>query len=394
MKLFRLVIPILAGLLMAITTLVAFARATPAPANPPPPNASETDLLPSGDAENIHADATGKLWITEIASSTVREFDPATRAYTLYTGLARPRDAQLGPDGKLWWLENEPTAGWKAVARMDLSSRLVTTWPVTASSPVALAFDNSNRAWFVDQLAPGAYRFDPNGNQYCDYALPGGGQGGPFIAAHNGALWLSDQLSTTLGRITPTAGLDAAYTYWPLSFGGGFPEPHGVTFAPNGGVWWADGGLHKIGFLQSNTNRMTLFGPPGLLAPQQVDYQYGKVWFTDPFTNSLGFIDPETAVGIGPQLVTPTMTTLSPDCATVGSGTYTAGMSTGVASFSPFGLTSSVDPEGTLYQVPGSGEPFGLTLVGFDLWTTDIAGDNLMHIDTAAAHLYLPLMKR
>lgn len=51
MKIFRLVIPILAGLLMAFSTLVAFARATPAPAAPPPPNASETDLLPSGDKD-------------------------------------------------------------------------------------------------------------------------------------------------------------------------------------------------------------------------------------------------------------------------------------------------------------------------------------------------------
>src|SRR5437879_3959184 len=108
MKLFRLIVPSLAGLGLAFSTVAAFARSTPAPASPPP-QASETNLLPGGFAEDMHADASGRLWISEIDSHTVREFDPATRAYTLYTGLTGgARDAQLGPDGKVWWLLENP----------------------------------------------------------------------------------------------------------------------------------------------------------------------------------------------------------------------------------------------------------------------------------------------
>jgi streptogramin lyase len=387
MKLFRLLVPSLAGLLLAISTLVAFARATPI--GSPPLTASETNLLPDGYAQDAHTDASGRLWITEISSKTVREFDPATRAYTLYTGLTGgAQDAQLGPDGNVWWLLEDP----QAVARMDIGTRLVTTWPVTTNFGVALTFDTHNRLWFVDGILSGAYRFDPSTHQFCDYALPAGG-GGPFIAAHNGAIWLSDIVSSTLGRITPTAGLNAAYTYWPLSFGGGFPEPWGATFAPNGDVWWADRGLGKVGRLEPGANRLTLFGPAGLLAPVQVAYQGGKVWFTDPFSASLGYIDPATAVGTGQHVATPTTVTLVPDCATVGSGTFTASMSTGLSVFSPVVLTTTVSSEGTLYQAPAGGEPFGLTTDSFNVWTTDVGRDTLIRIDTAL-RLYLPLIRR
>src|SRR5207248_3311604 len=157
---------------------------------------------------------------------------------------------------------------------------------------------------------------DPSNNQYCDFALPGGG-GGPFIVAHNGALWLSDIVSSTLGRLTPTTN---AYTYWPLNFGGGFPTPTGATFTPNGDLWWADSGLQKIGRLEPSANRLTLFGPPGTYRPLRVAYQGGKVWFSDPFTSTLGFVDPARASGVGQHVATPVSSHLTPECADVGNG--------------------------------------------------------------------------
>ena len=387
MKIFRLVVPVLAGLVLAGGTLVAFARGQAAPALPPatPPHASETQLLPSGFAEAVHTDAAGHVWVTEVSSNSVRELNPGTRAYTLYTGLAGPHDAQIGPDGQLWWLQSAP----QAVARMDLGTRLVTTWPVTTNFAVALAFDPSGRPWFVDGILSGVYRLDPNTNTYCDFTLPGGG-GGPFIVAHDGALWLSDIVSSTLGRITPTTN---AYTYWPLNFGGGFPEPFGATFAPNGDVWWADRGLGKLGRLEPGTGHLHLYGPDGLVTPQQVAYEGGKVWFTDPVTGVLGYVDPALAVGLGPYVVTPTTTILTSDCGSVTPGAFTAGIQTGVASFSPLVFTGTADAEGTLFYAPASGEPYALATLAGDLWVTDVGRDTLMHLETAL-HLYLPLVKR
>ena len=146
MKLFRLVIPILAGLAMALGAVAAYARGQVAPAAPPAPLAFETDLSPVGPpnfesgAENMHADAYGRLWISQDSdnNSNVRVFDPATHAYTLYTGLESPNDAQLGPDGNAWlFMDAGP---W--LARMELASGTVTTWSAPGLTQ-GLAFDGN-----------------------------------------------------------------------------------------------------------------------------------------------------------------------------------------------------------------------------------------------------------
>ena len=386
MKLLRLIVPTLAGLLMVFGVVAAFAGSQPSPASPPPPRASETNLLPSGFAQNIHADAAGKLWITEIDSGTVRHYDPATRAFTLYTGLTNTLDAQLGPDGKLWWIAQSTPA----LARMDLGSRLVTTWPLSTTFAQALTFDGNHRAWIADFISIGLYRLDPGGKEFCDVDLPDNGAS-QTIAEHNGALWVGDVHNGRIGRITPATN---DFTYWSLAFAGGNPDPTSITFAPNGDVWWADAGLGKIGRLEPGANRLTLFGPPGLLEPQQVAYQGGKVWFTDPFTASLGFVDPAVATGSPPVVVIPVSTTLAPDCVPTAPGpSFTAGVSASVASFSPLVFTTTVDNEGTLYASPAGGEPWGLTATSFDVWATDVGRDKLMRIDTAL-HLYLPALMK
>ena len=386
MKLLRLVVPILAGLVLAGGTLVAFARSAPAPASPPGPRASETDLLPAGSAEDIHIDSTGKVWVTENDAGAARQLDPATGAYTLYTGLTGARDAQIGPDGNLWWTTDEAAT----VGRMSLARRTVTTWTIALPfGALNLAFDAGQRVWLLGGGSPGVYQFDPNSGVLCSFALPGAG-GGLFIAAHNGALWFADDVNVGVGRITPTTN---AYTFWPLNFGLS-TNLEGLTFAPNGDVWLADHDTPAIVRLQPDANRATAFGLPGLDSPVQLAYHAGQIWFAQEVTDTIGFIDPAAAGGDTPQVVTPTTSTLAPICLG-GSGalTTTAGISSGVASFSPLALTSTVHTGGTLYRLPAGSLTYGLAFNNFDLWLPDNGRDKLVRLDTAL-RLYLPLVHR
>ena len=391
MKILRLIVPTLAGLALAVSAVAVFAGSSAAPASPPPLDAQETNLLPAGNANKIHLDGAGKLWITEVDSGTVRRFDPGTGAYTLYTdGTGHVQDAQVGPDGNLWWIKSTP----QSLARMDIASRLVTTWPISTTAAVALTFDSSQRVWLVDAVLTGVYRFNPTSHEFCEVTLPDNGAG-PGVAEHDGAIWVGDTINNRLGEINPATNV---FTYWPLAFGGGSSEPVGLTFAANGDVWWADQGLAMIGRLEPGANNLTLYGPPGLDSPQQVAYHAGKVWFTDPFTGTagtLGVIDPALAVDIGSHTQTPLTATLPLACSDAGAGTIsTAAFTDGVSVFSPLVLTATLNTEGNLYQFPTNGEPYGLAFNNFDLWVTDAGRDKLVRVDTAAAHLFLPLIRR
>ena len=298
--------------------------------------------MPGAAAQEIHVDSSGILWITEADGNAVRQFNPATGVYTDYAGIGSPGDAQIGPDGNLWWTGDD----FRYLGRMNVATRLVTTWTVAAFSPLGLAFDGSGRVWFMDDDPPGgAYRFNPATNQLCQVDLPAVVPGrGSYIVEHNGALWLGDQVNGGIGRITPTTN---AYTFWTIN-----PitpaVPYALAFAPNGDVWYTDYSQGKIGRLEPAANRARLYGTAGLNEPAQLAFHAGKVWFTQEFDGNVSFVDPAVAAGEPPLVVTPTLYTLSPVCASNPvAGTFTAPITTGVASFSPVVLGLNANPETT-----------------------------------------------
>ena len=174
--------------------------------------------------------------------------------------------------------------------------------------------------------------------------------------------------------------------------------PSGATFAPDGAVWFSDEVSGTIGRLETSTNRLTFFTPPGGDLPQKLDYFMGRVWFTGQnateVTGTIGYLDPATAVGTTPVVVTPTTAVLAPDCAPAGTGlTFTTSVSTGVSVFSALPLTTTIDAQGIAYQMPISSQPASLVRLGADLWSTDEGRNKLMEL-VITQTLYLPLVTK
>ena len=406
MKLFRLAVPILAGLAMAAGALTAFARSQVS--LPPPPVARDTNLSPVGPpeftsgAENMHADQYGRLWISQDNdfAPNIRVFDPATNVYTIYGGMESPNDAQLGPDGHAWFIMD--IQGW--LARLDPATGVVTTWTVPNLGEANLTFaDNgpNSDVWILNNSGPGMERFTPNSHQLCSIALPdnaGGSFTGAFVSQHNGAIWgavVGDAQIGGVARITPTT---SAYTVWPANAAGFTPIPSGAAFAPDGTLWFSDEVSGTLGRLEPNANRLTLFLPPAGDLPQKVEYFMGRVWFTGQnateVTGTLGYLDPATALGTTPIVVTPTTAVLAPVCADAGAGlTFTTTITPGVSAFSPLPLTTTVDAQGIAYHLPISSQPASLVRLGSDLWSTDEGRNKLMEL-VITQTLYLPLVRR
>ena len=198
-----------------------------------------------------------------------------------------------------------------------------------------------------------------------------------------------------MARITPTTN---AYTVWPVNAAGFTPMPSGAAFAPDGTLWFSDEVSGTIGRLETNANRLTLFTPPGGDLPQKVEYFMGRVWFTGQnaaeVTGTVGYLDPATAVGTTPVVVTPTTALLAPVCADAGAGlTFTTTITPGVSVFSSLPLSTTLDAQGVAYHLPISSQPASLVRLGADLWSTDEGRNKLMEL-VITQTLYLPLTRK
>ena len=84
-----------------------------------------------------------------------------------------------------------------------------------------------------------------------------------------------------------------------------------------------------------------------------------------------------------------------PVCVDAGTGvTFTADISTGVSVFSPLVLTTTVDAQGTAYEMPDGSQPAALVRFGSNLWLTDQGRNKLVEVDIPLTTLYLPLIQR
>ena len=174
----------------------------------------------SGGIQSITTGPDGALWFTEIqfsdsAASTetgVYKIGRATTSgviteFRLPSACCPPQGIVAGPDGALWFTELSFTRPSLNVLQYAPASQIgrMTTTGVLTEFPVSTAVN-------PDFITVGP----------------------------DGALWFTDQNSTSLRRIT-TAG---AITEFPVP---GSYLPHGIATGPDGALWFADFGNNKIG---------------------------------------------------------------------------------------------------------------------------------------------------
>jgi streptogramin lyase len=374
----RLALPAAAGVLLAAALLAGMRQAALAL------EGGRADLGAGAEPYEINVDASGRLWISEYGLNRARHLDPATGAYTLYTGLPGVVDAKLDATGALWWTGYDDNS----LGRLDPTTGQAVTYSIKASNPWGFDFDANGKLWIMDDGAAGISTFEPVSQTSCIAFLPGGG-GGAHARYHNGAIWASDYLSDTIVRITPTT---LALTRWTIT-NTADTTPYDLDFEPDGTVWFGDVSLGKVVRLEPDTGEFTLFGPPELSSPSTVRVEGGKVWYTDYYWGNLGFIDPAVAAGGGAWTVAPVTGTLAPGCFANIPFTFTAGIVTGTLLFDSFALTSTVSAEGTTYYLDPSSEAWGLRRAGGVLWVTGAASDRLYRADVFEK-LFLPLIMK
>ncbi|MGI0073134.1 MAG: virginiamycin B lyase family protein [Nitrosotalea sp.] len=180
--------------------------------------------LPSGiQAPNgISVDPSGKLWLTDTASSIFFSFDPQSQQFTKYITLPPP------------------------VSTYGNASGLIKT-PITR--PYWNQFDDQGRLWFNEQVANSMAVFDPSKESLVEYLVPsknpnwsdcgigqdcGVAQVLDFTVAHD-KVWFTEWVENNIGVLDPSVGLpiDMSTSATSISVHRGQNETMTVTLSPN-----------------------------------------------------------------------------------------------------------------------------------------------------------------
>ena len=125
-----------------------------------------------------------------------------------------------------------------------------------------------------------------------DVPTPGSRPHDP-LAAKDGAIWYTGQMTNKLGRVDPKTGTVKEYPLKTPHTG-----PHGLVEDKDGNVWFTGNHAGLIGKLDPKTGNVTEYKMPDPTAKDPhtlaIDHQSGIVWFTLQQANMIGRLDPKT----------------------------------------------------------------------------------------------------
>jgi DNA-binding beta-propeller fold protein YncE len=156
----------------------------------------------------------GQVFITDFAGGTVSVLDTRTGAHRLPLPLsggsgayARPGTIQLGPDGKLYLLNNGP--GTQALLVLEPNGRVVAQRALNGKSETAigLAFPASGDALYVSDMgASRVWEYPPTGGDPI-HAWPGPGAGFTNLSglalAPDGTIFAADESRNVVHELRP-----------------------------------------------------------------------------------------------------------------------------------------------------------------------------------------------
>jgi len=174
--------------------------------------------------------------------------------------------------------------GWRTVVRMMLNFEV----PIPKDQ-VATVTDYLTKN-FPERPRPAAVIVDgPAQASIKQWPVPTpGSRPHDPMAAKDGSIWYTGQLSSKLGRLDPKTG---AIKEYPVRMQ---TAPHGLVEDKDGNIWFTGNHLSLIGKLDPKTGAVTEYKTQAKDPHTIAIDQSGIVWFTAQNANTLGRLDPKT----------------------------------------------------------------------------------------------------
>jgi streptogramin lyase len=344
----------------------------------------DMELNPNGEAYEINVGASGRLWISDYVGDEIRVIHPGTGVYTTYQA-STPSDARPDGAGSLWWSDTD-----SHLLRLVLATGQVTSWTLPVSGfPLGTAVDQDGDIWLSDSTESLLYRFDPGTTELCSFTLPDGGNSN-YITADGENIWLSDYVASRLMRLEPASN---TFTLWDLPWSS---YVNGIEVDGDGDVWIAESDeFSLLAEFDPQINQLNAYTVPYGIWPEMLAFLGDSVWYTEDIYGTIGVLDPASADS-GAYILDVSSEQVAPSCAVLGAGsTAPAVTSSGTHPWASSMITNEVDiPGWSIYTLPENGTPWGITVLGDDVYVVDQGRQMLMRISAQedTQKIYLPVV--
>lgn len=225
--------------------------------------------------------------------------------YVIPTDNSEPNNIAAGPDGNLWFVEEN---GQKIgrITPAGIISEFPT--PTNPSQPLAIAAGPDGNMWYTAEAAHLIGRVTPSG-VITEFPIPTPNTGhmGWIAAGPDGNMWFGDKDANAIGRIT-TAG---SITEFPVPAANSSPAR--IAAGPDGNMWFTEETGNNIGKITTAGSITEFPLPTGVSVPLNITAgPDGNLWFTA--SSSIGKITPAGAITIFP------LATRSDDFVFIGTG--------------------------------------------------------------------------
>jgi sugar lactone lactonase YvrE len=202
----------------------------------------------------ITAGPDGNLWFTENQANQIGRITPkgAVTEFRIPTADSGPEGITAGPDGNLWFTENQANQIGRITPHGTFTEIFVSTDNIIPIGNAQITAGLDGNLWFTEGIGREIGRITPRGT-FSKFNLPLYDTRGPegITAGPDGNLWFTDHGDDQIGRITPGGSI----TEFPVPTTSS--DPLGITAGPDGAVWFTEVASNKIGRL---TMDLTHFG--------------------------------------------------------------------------------------------------------------------------------------
>src|SRR5918995_4419304 len=269
LRLFALVVALVAGLAIVLGAMLSAAQAAPFAS-------LKQFRVPTADSEprSITYGSDGNLWFVEgnldsvLESPAIGQITPAGEIteYPVNCSFCSLSDIVQGPEEILYFTSNEAFLG-----RITTSGEFLAPIPMPESDVLAgdLAV-HGNDIWITDFNNDSLWRYNTDSGAFTQFNVP---EPSDVVVDATGIVWFTAPLEPGIGRLDPATG-HVTVTHTTLI-------PHQLTVAADGDIWFtARFPEQGVGRLVPAAGEVTEFpltnvGPEGIAASPD-----GTIWFT------------------------------------------------------------------------------------------------------------------